>query len=224
MEFKIENGPVYTTLRVVFAAGEQFRAEAGSMVSMSPTIEIEAKSAGKGILGSLKAAVGGESLFASLLKADRGPGEVVLAPSSPGDIIRVDLSGGKIFAQSGAYVAGHPGLELSTKGSLKAFVSGEDLFLQVISGNGPVFLSSYGAVYERTLSAGENYIVDTGHLVAFESSVQYRIKAAAKGLFSTFASGEMLVAEYSGPGKIWIQTRNLSAFANLIKRFLPTKN
>ncbi len=224
MEFKIENGPVFTTLRLQFAQGEAFKAESGAMVSMSSTIQLEAKAAGKGLFGTLKAAVGGESLFASLYTSNGGPGELILAPSSLGDIIKFDMVGNTIFTQGGAYLAGSPDLMLSTQGSLKAMISGEGLFLQKISGQGTVFLNSYGAIFEKQLAQGELYTVDTGHIIAFEESVQYRLKKVAKGMFSTLASGEGLVCEYTGPGKIWIQTRNLPAFAKIIGNLLPKQN
>jgi uncharacterized protein (AIM24 family) len=119
MEFAIEHGPVFSMLRVGMAQGESFKAEAGAMVAMSPTIDVEAKTSGKGLLGSLKAAAGGESFFSSLYSATRGPGELVLAPPTPGDIMRIDLNG-VIYAQGGAYLAGVPNLEISTQGSLTA--------------------------------------------------------------------------------------------------------
>ena len=201
--------------------GEQFRAEAGAMVSMSPTITLEAKSAGKGLMGTLKAAVGGESFFASLFTAEHGDGELILAPSSLGDVLQMQLSGNTIYAEGGAYLAGSPALQISTKGSFKALISGEGLFLQKITGNGPVFLNAYGVIIEKNLAPGETYIVDTNHIVAFEESVQYKIRKASRGLFSTLASGEGLVCEYSGPGKIWLQTRSISAFAQQIAKFIP---
>lgn len=216
MEYKIENQPVFTTLTLNLSPGESFKAEAGAMVSMSPTIELAAKSSGKGIMGTLKAAVGGEALFGSLYTATSGPGEIILAPSTPGDILKFDMSGQTIFAQGGAYLAGDPDLTLSTQGSFKALVSGEGLFLSKISGHGTVFLNSYGSIYEKELAPGEEYIVDTGHIVAFEETVTYKVKKAAKGIFSTLASGEGLVCRYTGPGKIWMQTRNLGSLASVL--------
>ena len=216
MEYRIDNQPVFTTLTLKLAPGESFKAEAGAMVSMSPTLELKAKASGKGFMGTIKAAVGGEALFGSLYTATDGPGELVLAPSTPGDILKFDLSGQTILAQGGAYLAGDPDLTLSTQGSFKAMVSGEGLFLSKISGHGTLFLNSYGAIYEKELAPGEEYIVDTGHIVAFEESVTYKVKKASKGLFSTLASGEGLVCRYSGPGKIWIQTRNLGSLAQVL--------
>lgn len=223
MEYKIENGPVFTTVRILFKQGEQFRAEAGAMVSMSTSLKLEAKKTGKGFMGSIRASMAGESFFASLFTAENGSGELVLAPGNPGDILQMELTGNTIMAEGGAYLAGSPDLQISSQGSLKAMISGEGLFLQKISGKGTVFLSSYGAVQEKILNPGDSYIVDTGHIVAFEETVQYKIKKAAKGLFSSMASGEGLVCEYTGPGKLWIQTRNLSSLAQMIMKFIPGK-
>ena len=223
MQFEIENRPVFTTLSVSLGAGETVRAEAGAMVSMSGNVALKAKSSGKGLFGTLKAAVGGESLFASEFTAEDGPGQLVLAPPTPGDILHFQMQGQNISAQGGAYLAGTADLELSTEGSLRAMVSGEGLFLQKISGSGDLFLSAYGAVFERDLADGETYVVDTGHMVAFESGVTYTINKASKGLFSTVASGEGLVCRFTGPGKVWIQSRNLSGFAALLSKLLPDK-
>ncbi|MBU3742534.1 MAG: TIGR00266 family protein [Candidatus Kapabacteria bacterium] len=222
MNFQIDHAPVYSTLRVDMRQGEQFRAEAGAMISMSPTIELAATSSGRGIMGTLKAAVGGESIFASMYTAAYGDGEVVLAPATPGDIVQLDLRNETWFAQRGAYLAGDPALTLGTQGSIKALISGEGLFLSKIAGTGMLFLNSFGAIYHRDLAMGERYVVDTGHIVAFPSSVTYSIRKAASGLFSTLASGEGLVCEFMGPGRIYMQTRNVRALAGLLQPFLHT--
>ncbi|HCN05173.1 MAG TPA: TIGR00266 family protein [Bacteroidetes bacterium] len=223
MNFTIEHGPVYASLRVDMNQGERFRAEPGAMLSMSQSIELETTSAGKGLFGTLKAAVGGESIFASIFTAVHGPGELLLAPSTPGDIMRLDLTGETILAYGGAYLAGDPDLSLSARGSLKGLVAGSDLFLSVISGRGPLFLNGFGAIYSRTLRPGEGYIVDTGHIVAFTDGMHYSIKTASRGLFSSFASGEGLVCLFTGPGTLWMQTRNVRHFAQSLIPFLPSR-
>lgn len=223
MKATIDNRPMFTTLTLSLDAEETIRAEGGAMVSMSSNVELKSKKQGKGLGGMFKAAVSGEGLFASEFTAVGGPGEVVLAPPVPGDVIEFMMEGRTLYAQNGAYLAGATGLELGTKGSLKSMISGEGLFLQTISGSGPVYLSCYGAVISRTLAAGETYVVDTGHMLAFEDGVTYTVKKVSKGLFSTIASGEGLVAEFSGPGTVWIQSRNLSGFAALLSKLLPDK-
>ncbi|MBS1561261.1 MAG: TIGR00266 family protein [Bacteroidetes bacterium] len=221
MKNTIENGHVYSSLRVEMEQGEQFRAESGAMLSMSPTIELEATSAGKGLFGTIKAAVGGESFFASIFTAVGGPGELILAPSSPGDIVAFDLQNETLYAQAGSYLAGDVSISVGTKGSLKALVAGEGLFLATMSGTGKVFLNSFGAIYSRDLGMGERYIVDTGHVVAFQHTMAYTVKKAASGIFSSLASGEGLVCEFVGPGRVYMQTRNVGAFAKLLVPFMP---
>src|SRR5262245_34142774 len=146
------------------------------MVSMSPTIKLEAKMSGGGVFGAIKSAVGGESLFRTTFTADSGPGEVTFAPSSLGDILAVELTGNRMFVQPGSYLAGHPGLEIGVQGSMRGMLSGEGLFLLTVRGSGPLLLSSFGAIHMKRLAPGEEYIVDTGHIVAFEESVDYRLE------------------------------------------------
>lgn len=221
MKHSVEFGPVFSILKIQMDAGEILRAESGAMVSMSTGIELKAKTTGKGVFGAIGAMIGGESLFSSEFTANQA-GEIVLAPSAPGDIIHIPMNGGTIMAQGGAYLAGSQGLTITAQGSFRAMFSGEGLFLSKITGSGDLFISSFGAVFQKTLAAGELYRVDTGHIVAFEESVTYKLKKASKGLFSTLASGEGLVGEYTGPGKIWVQTRNVRALAQLLMPFLPS--
>jgi uncharacterized protein (TIGR00266 family) len=224
MNHSIDNGPVFTTLTVKLDQGEVIKSEAGAMISMSPTIELEAKTTGKGLGGILKAAMGGESFFSSLYTAKTGPGEVVFAPSVPGDIVAFNLSGTPLMAQGGSYLAGSPDLDLSFQGSLRGMISGEGLFLQKITGNGVVFLNSYGAIYKKTLAQGEHYLVDNGHLVAYEGTINYTLRKAGKSLLGSLATGEGMVCDFVGPGNLWLQTRNMKGLADALAPLLPSKN
>lgn len=221
MRYEIHHAPVFSTLHITLDAREQIKAEAGAMAAMSPSVELQAKTTGKGLFGAIGAALGGENIFASLFTAQEDGSELILAPSYPGDILVVELEGNGLFAQGGAWLASSPDIEIQTKGSMKALFSGEGLFLQHLRGRGPVFLSSYGAIIKKTLRAGESYKVDSGHIVAFEETVQYKIRTASRGLMSSVFSGEGLVCEYYGPGTIWIQSRNLPSLAKVLEPYLP---
>ena len=222
MEHEILYKPSYSLLKIKMNGGEEISAEAGAMVSMSSGIEMETTARG-GLFGSLKRSVlGGESFFINKFKAN-DPGEVTFAPTLPGDIYAVELSSQTIYAQSGAFIASSPGIEIDTKwGGAKTFFSKEGFFLLKISGTGSVFLSSYGALHEIELAAGEKYIVDTGHMVAFDESVNYDVKRVG-GLKSTLFSGEGLVCELTGPGKIMIQTRSEDAFLSWLIPKIPRR-
>jgi uncharacterized protein (TIGR00266 family) len=231
MKYQILYQPSYSLAVVSLGQGEQIMAESGAMVSMSPTIKLEAKMSGGGVFGAIKSAVGGESLFRTTFTAERGPGEITLAPSSVGDVLGVELKGTKFFVQPGSYLAGDAGFNISVQGSLRGMLSGEGLFLLTVEGTGTLLMSSFGAIHTKELGAGEEYLVDTGHIVAFEHTVSYGIEKAAgktqgvggflKGMVQSALSGEGFVCRYRGPGRIYLQTRQLGNFANQLIPFLP---
>ena len=213
-------------LAVVNLQPEQsISAEAGAMVSMSGNVDLHSELKG-GVFGALKRAVGGESAFVSTFTAKSGAGEVTLAPGAPGDVAGIEMNNQTFMVQSSSYLAGDTGLQVDTKfGNAKSWLGGEGLFLLQITGTGLLLVSSFGAIHRKTLRHGEQYVVDTGHLVAWEGQMQYNLRKAAKGgFFRSFLSGEGLVAEFSGPGEILIQTRNLRAFAGLLKPFFPSQS
>jgi uncharacterized protein (TIGR00266 family) len=199
-------------------------AEAGAMVSMSANIDLTSEMKG-GVFGALKRAVGGESAFVSTFTARGGAGEVTLAPGAPGDVAGIEMQNQTFCVQSSSYLAGDTSLAVDTKfGGAKSFFGGEGLFVLEVSGTGLLLVSSFGAIHRKTLRQGEQYVVDTGHLVAWEGHMQYNLRKAAKsGYFRSFLSGEGMVAEFNGPGELLIQTRNLAAFAGLLKPFFPTQ-
>jgi uncharacterized protein (TIGR00266 family) len=231
VRFEIKYQPSFSLAVLSLERGEQFMAESGAMVSMSPTIRLEASMSGGGVFGAMKSAIGGESLFRTTFTAESGPGELVLAPSSLGDIMAVELAGSRFMVQPGSYLAGDPQLAISVQGSVRGMLSGEGLFLLTVQGSGLLFLSSYGAIHAKVLAPGEEYIVDTGHIVAFDSSVEYRLEKATgksqglggflKGMVQSALSGEGFVCRYRGPGKIYIQSRQLPGFARQLLPFLP---
>ena len=212
-------------LAVVHLQPEQaISAEAGAMVSMSANVDLHSEMKG-GVFGALKRAVGGESAFVSTFTARGGAGEVTLAPGTPGDVVGIEMSNQTFMVQSSSYLAGDTSLVVETKfGGAKSWIGGEGLFVLQVSGAGLLLVSSFGAIHRKTLRPGEQYVVDTGHLVAWEGHMQYNLRKAAKsGFFRSFLSGEGLVAEFNGPGEILIQTRNLRAFAGLLKPFFPSQ-
>lgn len=108
-------------------------------------------------------------------------------------------------------------------GGSKTFFGGEGLFLLEMSGTGPAFVSSYGAIDEVTVDPGETVVVDTGHIVAFEETLEFDVRRVG-GLKSTLFSGEGLVCEFSGEGRVWTQTRSPGAFLAWLIPKLPIQN
>lgn len=221
--YHIEHQPAFSLAVLTLQSEQSIMAEAGAMVSMSANIELQSQMKG-GLLGALKRAAGGESAFVSTFTAHGGPGEVTLAPGAPGDIAAIELNNQSFFVQSSSYLAGDSSLNVDTKwGGAKSFFGGEGLFVMLVQGQGLLLVSSFGAIHRKRLQAGERYVVDTGHLVAWEGTTQYTLRKAAAGFFRSMVSGEGIVAEFTGPGELLIQTRNLAAMAGLLKPFFPSQ-
>jgi uncharacterized protein (TIGR00266 family) len=222
--YEILHQPSFSLAVLQLQAEQSIQAEAGAMVSMSANVELQSQMKG-GLMGALKRAVGGESAFVSTFTARGGPGEVTLAPGSPGDIAAIELNHQRFFVQSSSYLAGDSSLNIDTKwGGAKSFFGGEGLFVLMVEGSGLLLVSSFGAIHRKRLGPGERYVVDTGHLVAWEGSTNYTLRKAASGFFRSMVSGEGIVAEFMGPGEILIQTRNLAALAGLLKPFFPSQS
>lgn len=220
MEIEIMHRPSYSLAVAKLTPNERIRAEAGAMVSMSSSVNIETKAEG-GILKSLgRAVLGGESFFQNFFVASAQGGEVTLAPELPGDMLLIELNNRKLMIQAGSYVASENGVELTAKVSVKAFLSAEGISMLEASGTGKLLVSSYGAIFERTVGSGEKYIVDTSHLVAFDVSMGV-IPRTVGGIKSTLFSGEGLVVELTGPGTIYMQTRSPKALIDWIIPQLP---
>ncbi len=220
MDHTIEHDPAFAQVEVELAPGEGVRAEGGALVSHSDGVDIDTSATG-GLISSVKRSMlGGESMFMNTFSAPDG-GRVTLAPPLPGDVLVQELAGETLYAQSGAFLAGSEAVDVDTSfGGAKTFLGGKGMFLVKLTGDGPVFLSSYGAATAIDLDPGETHIVDTGHVVAFEGSVDYDVSRVG-GLRSTLLSGEGLVCRLTGPGRIWVQSRSPDAFLSWLAPRLP---
>ncbi|WP_378951200.1 TIGR00266 family protein [Pelosinus sp. sgz500959] len=223
MDYEILYPGAFPLLKVQLAQGETLKAESDAMVSMATTIDVEGKMEG-GLLGGIGRMLAGEKFFFQTLNARRGPGEVLLAPSIPGDIVDVELDGSYgLVVQKDGFLAGSMGVEVSSKmqNLMQGLFSGEGFFTLKVSGKGTVFLNSYGGIHAINLEAGEERIIDNSHLVAWPDYMDYKIEKASSGWISSFTSGEMLVCRFKGPGVVLIQTRNPQGFADWVKELLP---
>lgn len=220
MEHEIANRPSFATAEVHLEAGERILAEAGAMISHTDGIEMETNATG-GFLKSLRRGLlGGESLFQNTFTATE-PGSVTFAPPLPGDVVHHELDDETVYVQSGSYIASDPALELDTEfGGARTFFGSEGLFVLRMEGAGSLFMSSYGAIEEVVLQPDETVTVDTGHIVAFEETADFTVRRVG-GLKSTFLSGEGLVADFTGSGRVWIQTRSQDAFLAWLIPKLP---
>lgn len=224
MQTEVLYRPSYSLATVKLAAHESIQVEGGAMVSMTPDLKMETAARG-GILKSLaRSVLGGESFFINTYTAPSAGGEITLAPALPGDVQVMELQHETLMVQSGSYVASSEGIKVDTKwGGAKTFFGSEGLIMLRVSGSGTLIVSSYGAIHPVELAAGQKYIVDTGHLVTFEDQLGFKVKKVS-GWKSTLFSGEGLVVELAGPGKLTLQTRSEDAFLSWLMPHLPQRS
>ncbi|MDR3205171.1 MAG: TIGR00266 family protein [Deltaproteobacteria bacterium] len=209
-KYEIIYGNSFPVVRYKLSQGEKLKAESGAMISMSATIDLTGGLEG-GLIKSLKRLFAKEKFFFQYFKATRGPGEVIFAQSQPGGISVIKLNGDyEIMVQKDGYLASTEGIEVDATVQWhlwRGLFSGAGFVVLKVSGQGTVFLSSYGSIHQITLGQGEQVVVDNGHLVAWPSYMSYSIEKAARGWISSFKSGEFLVCRFTGPGTLLVQTR-----------------
>lgn len=216
--------PSYSMARVRLERGETIFAEAGAMVGLSSNIKIDTRLRGGVFKAFARSVLAEESLFINAYTAPEWGGEVLLAPALPGDIWKITLNDESYLVQSGSFLASSEGVQIDTKWSgARTFFAGESFIMLRCHGSGLLLVSSYGAIHEIDLVFGEVYTVDTGHLVAFRDGMGFRVRPVG-GLKSTLASGEGLVVDLTGPGKVLIQTRSEDVFLEWLLSKMPGKN
>jgi uncharacterized protein (TIGR00266 family) len=221
MEITVRHNPGFAVARMQMGAGEECRAESGAMMAMSGGVEIEAKAEG-GFMKSLKRSVlSGESFFMTTYRAPDGGGFVDCAARLPGDITVFDASQGIVLTK-GAYLCSAKSVEIDTSwGGFKNMWGGEGGFLVHATGQGPVAAACYGALDAVDIAEGQTFVLDSGHLVGYTGTMNFTTRKVAKGIMQTLKSGEGLVMDFQGPGRIYCQTRNPAEFIGWMTEVLP---
>ncbi|ROT41733.1 DUF124-domain-containing protein, partial [Sodiomyces alkalinus F11] len=179
-----------------------------TLLAMSPTVILRGA-----VKFSMKKLVAGAELAQSTFT---GPGEVLLAPAMLGDMTSLRLTGKETWSVGqDAYIANTQGVNTDYKrqGIGKAMFSGEGWFVYKITGVGLLWITSFGAIIRKDLIDGEKYIVDNGHLVAWNTKYVIE-RVASGGIISGLSSGEGLVCKFTGPGTVYMQTRNVVRYTS----------
>lgn len=224
MKYEIKGG-AFPVVVCELTDGERMITEKGSMVWMTPNMEME--TTGGGIGKMFSKAFSGESMFQNVYTA-RGAGMIAFGSSFPGKILAVEIGPGReLVVQKNAFLAAENGVELSIHFNKKlgvGFFGGEGFIMQRLSGCGIAFLEIDGELVEYTLAAGQQMIVDTGNVAGFEPGVSIEIRQVP-GIKNKILGGEGLFnTVLTGPGRILLQTMPISNVAMAIRPFIPTGN
>jgi len=214
MNIEIVSRPGASAAKITLAPEETLTSEAGSMIAVNNGVSITTttrKKSSGGIFKAAKRLLAGESFFLNHYTGLHEGGEVFLASNLPGDMTVLDLKGQNFVVQSGSFVACAEtvDIDLGWQG-FKSILSGESVFWLKLSGAGQTIVSAFGAIYSMDVD-GE-YIVDSGHIVAFEESLDFTITKAGSSWLHSILGGEGLVCKFRGRGRVWMQSHNPSSF------------
>lgn len=226
MDVTIRAQPSFAVARLMMGPNERVRAESGALMATIPEVAVEARAEG-GVLKSLKrAALGGESFFVTTYTAPPQGGWIDVAAFLPGDLSTVEVQPGQAwFVQKGSWLASSETINLDTKwGGFKNLFGSEGGFILRAEGQGTMVVSAYGGIEAWDLQPGQTVTLDTGHMVAYTEGMGMNLRKVTGGLVQTFKSGEGLVFDFTGPGRLLIQTRNPHEFLSFIQSAVGTGN
>ena len=205
---------------------ESMITEKGSMVWMSPNMDMQT-SAGGSIGKAFGRMFSGESMFQNIYTAQGGPGMIAFASSFPGSIRAVEITPDRpVVVQKSGFLASEVGVELSIffqKKGMAGFFGGEGFIMQKLSGHGTAFLEIDGSVVEYTLQPGQQIIVDTGNVAMVDATCTIDVQRV-KGVKNVLFGGEGLFnTVITGPGRVVLQTMPISNFAGAVASMIPSK-
>jgi uncharacterized protein (TIGR00266 family) len=212
MNVEVRHRPSFATIFAELGPGDAITAESDAMASMDSDVEMTTGFNGGFFLGLLLKFLGGESLFVNTFRTVKAKAQLVLSQGTPGDIQEVQLNNETLLLQPGAFVAATAGVKMGVGwAGFASFIGREGLFRLKVSGTGTLWFGAYGGIFERDID--REYVVDTGHLVAYEPTISLKM-ALAGGIFSSFFSGEGLVSRVQGRGRIYLQSRSIDGLAS----------
>jgi uncharacterized protein (TIGR00266 family) len=220
MDYEIQCQPSYSVLEVSLDPGEKVVSEAGAMAWMSENLSVETSTRGGALSGLKRSILSGESFFQNTYSAEGGPGTIGLAPGQPGDIVAYEMDQSELLLEKNAYLASSTDIHCDANFQGLRGLFGEGLFVLTVSGSGTLFFNAYGDIEEVEVDG--SYVVDNGHAVAWEPSLDYELTRART--IRSFLFADQLLMRFTGQGKLWVQSRNPRSFADWVYPFRPQRS
>lgn len=224
------SGSIDPLVSVRLEKGDCVYAERNSMVSMDGGLALTGRARGGFFTALSRKILNDETFFQQKIEAVDGPGEVLLTPTLPGDVVLIETGERQYMISDGAYLANTDGVELeSTTQSLGRALLGDSggLFVLSTKGRGTVAVSGFGSMRPIDLTDGQSVYVDNGHLVARDTQLKYELamNTAKQGFFGKLlhsqTSGEGIVLKFSGTGRLYVCSRNRGGFVDWMLSRMP---
>ena len=218
----------FGSVLVKIGPGETFVSESGAMFRASDNVDIDVttrnRSGGGGLMSGVRRMMAGESFFLSTYRTrDGAPGEVALAPTLAGEVAFIECrGGGRWLCAGGSFLGASQGLDLDTQfQGLRGALSGESLSFLAASGVGELLVSAFGSV--QTIEVDGKLTVDTGHVVAFQDTLEYSLDRAGGSWIQSFLASEGVVLNFSGRGTVYVQSHNPDEFGRRLGGMMPPR-
>lgn len=227
MDIDIIGSGAFSSALVRLDLGDEFVSQSGAMYRASSNIDIDVTTRARGsggLLGGVKRMLAKESFFFSRYRVTADPpGEVGLAPTHMGNVVRIDVEPHQpILCTGGSYLGSGVDVQIDTQfQGFKGLLTGESISFIHASGSGPMLVGGFGRISQEDVQ-GE-LVVDTGHVVAFTDGLQYSISRVGGSWLQTWLAGEGFVLRFSGNGRVWLQSHNPSEFGKALGPQLPER-
>lgn len=210
-------------LHVSLEAGESISCESGAMVMMEANLDLTGQMQGGFLSALTRRLVNGESFFQQHIKATRGKGDCLLAPTLPGSLHILDVGKTQYNISDGAYLAATSGVNITARMQnlgTALFGGTGGFFIGQTSGEGQVVVNGLGSIFALDVSPEQPVTIDNAHVIAWDNRLHYDISASTQDnnrgmigqLVNSVTSGEMVVLKFTGHGKVLLCSRNAASF------------
>lgn len=215
--------------------GEKIFCESDAMVMMEEGLTLKGQMRGGFLQSVARKLTTGESLFQQEITADKGSGDCLLAAPLDGGVEILEVGGSKqYFLNDGAFVAATSGIELKAAmqrnlgGALFGGTGG--FVLLKTEGSGEIAVSGLGEIFAIDVVPSKTTIIDNGHIICWDASLNYQIAMGTKGeggffsnMVNSVVSGEGIVLKFNGSGKVYLCSRNRGVFSSWIKNLVGAR-
>ncbi|MGT2808264.1 TIGR00266 family protein [Streptococcus iniae] len=231
MAFTIDSNMQFPLVEIDLEAGESIFLQKGSMVYHTPSVTLTTKLNGRGSgLGKLVGAIGrsmvsGESMFITRAIASDEKGKLALAPSTPGQVVALELGLKQYRLNDGAFLAldGSAQYTLERQSVGKALFAGQGgFFVMSTQGQGTLLINAFGSIKKISLH-GQEMTIDNAHVVAWSQELDYNIHLE-NGFMQSIGTGEGVVNTFSGYGDVYVQSLNVQQFAGVLQKYIVTRS
>ncbi len=224
MKFELQYRPSSTIAICELGPQESLISEGGALMALKGPVSVHTSThqkKGGGILAGAKRLLGGESFFMNEYKTNQSS-QVWLCSALPGDMMIKKLNGEKLVIAGGGFVACDSNIHIDLEWQgLKSILSGESLFWIKAHGQGDVLINAFGFIYP--IEVDGEYIVDTGHVVAFEETLNFSISKSTDSWLQAWLSGEGFICRFRGKGTVWCQSHNPKSYGSQLTPYLKHK-